>query len=877
MGMSIHSDFSLWLFHASWQASVLIVLVLLAQWLFRNQLTPRWRYSLWLLVVIRLAMPFSAESGLSIFNYLKARREPEMPKIIAADTPTAAHAGQKTSTPKTPSSNAARYIIANGDAAFAKEPVVLANNRTEPSWIAFLNRFWFPAAIWTWLAGLVGLPLYLFISTVRLARKVGRLRSMTNPSVLGLLEDCKELMDVRVPLVVIESKEISSPALYGFIRPRLLLPLGLVDRFTNQELRFVFLHELAHIKRHDIAMNWVMTALQSLHWFNPLVWVAFHRMRSDRELACDALALSYASDGEAKPYGHTIIKLLEGFARPVAAPSLLGILEDQNQMKQRIGMIAQFRRTNRWPFLAIGLVAVLILVCLTDAKNAGSTIVSDPVKSTEAARINSRQKDGSMELAPNKVSAPAAKLAAGGISMMILDADTGMGIPHAMLNADYHMVKERRWLHVTNIFTDVNGAARVQFPTNTYEAFFIYVNAEHHVPKLVNWGWDGSLPPRDYTMRLNKGVKIGGQVQNEEGNPIPGAKIIVRGPSFEQSSIGSVGYGFQNEVNWVTTDSSGHWSFDQVPADFGEFTLILDHPNYAKTTFSTDRNSRADGYLPKVAMSALWAKEAILVLQRGQTISGLVANTHGQPIPQARIKRGSLETTSDATGHFYFSHVVPGMMGLNISADGYTETATKFRITNNMPKIQVQLDQATLLSGKVVDSKGRPIFGATILLGKNRYQKMDNIHTSDENGEYTFTHLPQNAGDVVLTVEAEGFAPDLKIVSLSPGGTQVQFQLNKGRVLKGLVVDSDGRPIVNADVSVLSWREHQTLLWHERTDATGRFCWTSAPAEEVQGLIGHLFGSIPRDQSLMAFPFKTNEEEQTFTLPQSPLQNSAER
>lgn len=875
MGLSIHSDFSLWLFRASWQASVLIGLVLLAQWLFRNQLTPRWRYSLWLLVVIRLAMPFSAESGLSIFNFIKARREPETPKVIVADTSPEADAGQRNSASTTHSSNAARYMTS--DAAVADQPAVMTGNQSKEPWNALFRKFWFPTAIGIWLAGLVGLPLYLFISTVRLARKVSRLRSMTNPDVLGLLEDCKQLMDVRVPLVVIETKEISSPALYGFIRPRLLLPMGLVDRFSNQELRFVFLHELAHIKRHDIAMNWVMTALQALHWFNPLVWLAFHRMRADRELACDALALSYARDGEAKPYGHTIIKLLEGFARPAAAPSLLGILEDQNQMKQRIGMIAQFRRTNRWPFLAVGLVAVLILVCLTDAKNAKSTIVSDPGQSLRTARINSAKPEASLAGAPTKVSPPASKLAAGGISMLVLDAETGAGIPHATLNADFHLIKERRWLHVTNLFTDVNGAVRVQFPTNSYEAFFIYVNAEHHVPKLVNWGWDGSLPPRGYTMRLSKGVKIGGQIQDEESEPIAGAKIIVRGPSFEQSSVGSEGYGYQNEVNWVTTDASGNWIFDQVPADFGEFTLIMEHPNYAKTTFSTDRNSRADGYLPKAAMSALWAEDAILVLQRGQTITGLVANTQGQPIPQARIRRGSVETISDATGHFYFSHVVPGMMGLNISADGYTETAAKFRITNNMPEIQVHLDQATVLSGNVVDSKGQPIFGATILLGKNRYQKMDNIHTSNENGDFAFTHLPQNSGDVVLTVEAEGFAPDLKNVSLSPGGTQVRFQLNKGRVLKGLVVDGDGRPIVNADVSVLSWREHQTLLWHERTDATGRFCWRSAPAEEVQGLIGHLFGSAQRDQSLMAFTFKAGEEEQTFTLPQNPVQNSAER
>ncbi len=877
MGMSIHSGFNVWLFRASWQASVLIGIVLLVQWLFRKQLTPRWRYILWLLVVVRLAMPFSTESGLSIFNFVKAGWVPEKPKVVAADAPAKTNAANNNLV-SSHSTDATRHLTGNGDATFANQPETTATGGQGGSiWIGFVKRFWMPAMIGVWLTGMLALPLYLIIPTVRLARKIRRQRSMTNPVVLSLLEDCKQLMGVSLPLVVIETKEITSPALYGCIRPRLLLPLGLVDRFTNQELRFVFLHELAHIKRHDIAINWLMAALQMLHWFNPLVWLAFHRMRADRELACDAMALTYARDDEAKPYGRTIIKLLEGFARPAAAPTLLGILEDQRQMKQRIGMIAQFRRPNRWPFLAVGLLVVLTLVCLTDARNASSTIIAEPGQSLRAAAGNSSRGRGSSATSAGAFSAPFTKAATGGMSLLILDADTGAPIPHAVLNADYHLVKERRWLHVTNMVTDANGAVGVRFPTNSYEAFFIYINANHHVPRLINWGWDGSVPPRSYTMRMNKGITIGGRVKNEEGKPIAGAKVIVRGPSYEQSSIGSEGYGYQSTVNWAKTDASGEWSFDQVPPDFGEFILILEHPDYAKTTFSTDRNSRAEGYLPKASMNALWSKDAVLVLKRGQTVTGLVINAQGQPIPRARVRRGLLETTGDEAGHFYFYHVIPGRMGLHVSADGYTETVAKFEITNNMPEIQVQLEQAALLSGQVVDSKGKPISGATVLLGKNRYQAMDHIHISDEHGGFSFTHLPKNGDDVVLTVEAEGFAPDLITVPATSEVSQLRIQLAKGRILRGVVVDADGRPIVNADVSVLSWREHQTILWHARTDATGRFCWNSAPAEEMQGLIGRFFGNIQRDQSLMAFPFKAGEKEQTFTLLPGPPQTSAER
>jgi hypothetical protein len=146
--------------------------------------------------------------------------------------------------------------------------------------------------------------------------------------------------------------------------------VGLTRSFSQEELRYVFLHELSHIKRRDILTGWLMTALQILHWFNPLVWLAFHRMRVDRELACDALALSYAKDEENQPYGRTIIKLLEGFGCSAWAPSMAGTVENKNQMKERISMIAKFRKTSRGPALAGALFITLGLVTLTDAQTS---------------------------------------------------------------------------------------------------------------------------------------------------------------------------------------------------------------------------------------------------------------------------------------------------------------------------------------------------------------------------------------------------------------------------------------------------------------------------------------------------------------------------
>jgi len=374
--------FFAWLWRASWQASVLIGLVLLSQWLLRNQLTPRWRHALWFLVVIRLALPWSLQSPVSLFNWFKAKPPPA---AAVSGENVAKPVVKPTSPDNTPQNlpDAKPAPIAPKTTATVTALVSASAATPRFSW-----RAWLP---WLWLAGVVALPSYLLITTQRLGRRVRRHRPLTNAAVLDLLEDCKQAMGVRTPLALVETPDVASPSLYGFIRPRLLLPAGLTQSFSLPELRYVFLHELGHVKRGDIPLNWLTTALLTLHWFNPLVWLAFSRMRGDRELACDALALSYAAETESQSYGRTIIKLLESFSRPAVAPGLVGILEDRNQMKQRIRMIAKFKKANRWPVLAVLAFTSLALIALTDARSeSGRTpviLTGKPVADLAALRV----------------------------------------------------------------------------------------------------------------------------------------------------------------------------------------------------------------------------------------------------------------------------------------------------------------------------------------------------------------------------------------------------------------------------------------------------------------------------------------------------------
>ncbi|UCE50047.1 MAG: PD40 domain-containing protein, partial [Phycisphaerales bacterium] len=164
----------------------------------------------------------------------------------------------------------------------------------------------------------------------------------------------------------------------GFLRPRLLLPKGMIEALSEQELRYVLLHELAHLKRHDIYIGWLVSLLQILHWFNPLVWLAFYRMRADRELACDALVLARTQSDEPKSYGRIIVSLVERFSRPQRLPGMAGILETKAQLKRRVTMITRFKKNSyQWSPLAVALIIIIGCLSLPDAISTESSGIQD--------------------------------------------------------------------------------------------------------------------------------------------------------------------------------------------------------------------------------------------------------------------------------------------------------------------------------------------------------------------------------------------------------------------------------------------------------------------------------------------------------------------
>ena len=411
---NIPSSFFDWLLYRTAQGSVLAGVILLVQWLFRKQLSAGWRHGLWLLLLARLAMPTFPESALSLFNLAHACLPPAdtvanaqnaKASIFPAIQPGQAGPRQLANLAAAPVAGAtdgrteanaldvpgappglgvpkdAQLEFVPGVDAPVSPPLKTPPPQRRTSLLEVLGSMF----RWCWLLGVVFLTARFAWQNASFVARLRTASPVRKPAVLRLLESCAMQMGVRRVPLLIETRDVRSPALYGCIRPRILLPQGIAEAFSLEELRFVFLHELGHVKRQDMAVNWIMATFQALHWFNPVLWLAFARMRADREIACDALALSRAADGESQPYGQTIIRILADLNQPKSMAGLLGILEDKRQIKDRIRMIARFKKTSPWQGWAVCICVFLAMLTLTDAQTDRATPpVARPVKAAVA-------------------------------------------------------------------------------------------------------------------------------------------------------------------------------------------------------------------------------------------------------------------------------------------------------------------------------------------------------------------------------------------------------------------------------------------------------------------------------------------------------------
>jgi bla regulator protein BlaR1 len=252
-----------WTWKTSVQAALLVVLIVLLQKFLERWLTPRLRYALSFLVLCRLLLPAAPASRLSADNLFVRTAEPTATESAHASSP-----------------RALMVDLPLGSVGLSERPG-----------FPLVEAFGV-----VWFCGFLGLLCCGGWRYRRCRRLVRGGERISDPGLLAMLQDAREAMGVSCPVALVSVPQLSSPAVFGFWRVCLLLPETALLNLNHQELRLVFMHEMAHVRRKDSLLNVVLILVQFLHWFNPLVWLGLHRLRTDRELVCDAMVMRRAGE-----------------------------------------------------------------------------------------------------------------------------------------------------------------------------------------------------------------------------------------------------------------------------------------------------------------------------------------------------------------------------------------------------------------------------------------------------------------------------------------------------------------------------------------------------------------------------------------------------
>ena len=333
---------------ASWQGALAVGLVLLVRWAFGMRVPARWHYLLWFLVLARLLLPTFAlpHSPTSLENLGAVAHPFGRPPLVPTQMPTI---------PISPFTSSSRPSF---PPAFAQQ----ARLRFSTPAPAQHPWSWWTWAAWAWLGGVLTLCGWLAVCHLKLRRRLRRQSFPVEHRVQLLWQACCRRWLRRTAPQILAADWVNSPALVGWWRPTLLVPQQSLSSFSTQDWEHVFAHEIAHLRWRDHWSQGFMLAAWCVHWFNPVVWIGFRRLRADRELAADEWVLKHLDNERALAYGETLFKTLAARSAHFSfQPGMVGISEDGAQMKQRLQRIAAFLPQRRIVGSLAGLSIVLLL------------------------------------------------------------------------------------------------------------------------------------------------------------------------------------------------------------------------------------------------------------------------------------------------------------------------------------------------------------------------------------------------------------------------------------------------------------------------------------------------------------------------------------
>ncbi len=622
------------------------------------------------------------------------------------------------------------------------------------SWIAVI-----------WLVGVMACALYRAAGLWHLLRVSKGARSVPEwiESEAGAVA---QQLAIRRRFAVCQTERLPVPCLVGLFRPVVLLPQQQCERSYAEELPAILAHELAHLKGGDLAWSRFLHALSILLWFHPLAW-RLPRAHGDAcDAVCDAVAADYV--GDAGLYGRTLARLALRLASG-GGPVGLAMARKSN-VRRRVEALQRFVfRTGlpRWR-MRTALLAATAAVLLLGGLALTRSNAAPAEDGNEVAAKESSDKVAEHEQSAESV-----------LTIRCVADQTGE--PMAGVELEFHGRIGGKALRQT-LQTDERGEAALKRVAGArVEYLWMTARKSRYVPLHYTWQSDRRTIelPESLDLRFEEGIKIGGIVEDEAGQPVAGAAIDLSMPITWPRLVS---YFFSAAE--TKTGADGRWEWDSAPKAAGTVNLIAKHPDYLEG-----------------GTGLVSGTENRLVLRQGLQVSGRVVDLQGGPIAGAtaqlgrdRFGTGEPRATTNSEGRFVIKDCKPGRSAVTVQADGMAPEIQEVTVGKSDNALEFHLSAGHTLRGRILDVEGEPIAGVTVVPDTWRgYRTLARRMKTDSEGKFTWQGAPADA--VEYDIFKQGYMSNRNLSLLASEKEQV-ITLFPELEVHGRVTDAKtGKPV----------------------------------------------------------------------------------
>ncbi len=337
----------------SLSGSLLTLVLFVLKPLLKNRVSKAFSYYIWLLVLLRLVLPFGYGVNLSGFMPLE---NGEAGNIISES-----NGGQSTA----PGLQAAPIQPAampdnedtNGISSNDINDLTPTNDTPADATGSF-NLFGLlkDNSMLLWLTGVFVSICWYSFAYASFTRRIYRFSTTPHEDDIAVF---KQIRGNSKNVRLICSSHVNTPMLIGVIKPVIVLPqLAYTANGMGTELRNILKHELMHYYRHDTAYKWFVVLINSAHWFNPFVYLVSREITRACELSCDEAVIRDMTDGQRQSYGNTLLALAAKKRLPGGVMATT-MCEEKRQLKGRLIHIMSYKKKSNW---AIALMLALTLL-----------------------------------------------------------------------------------------------------------------------------------------------------------------------------------------------------------------------------------------------------------------------------------------------------------------------------------------------------------------------------------------------------------------------------------------------------------------------------------------------------------------------------------